>query len=126
MKNRSIITVFFIIIFFSSCKDKENIQAKYVLSQKGEASWYGPGFNGKKTANGEVFDMNKYTAAHKTLKFGTVVRVTNLRNSKQVEVTINDRGPASPKRIIDLSKRAAQEIGMIESGVEKVTIEIKK
>lgn len=126
MKNFLIVVIFFSLSLFSSCKDKVNTQQKYVLYQKGEASWYGPGFNGKKTASGEVFDMNKLTAAHRTLKFGTVVRVTNLRNSKQVEVVINDRGPATEKRIIDLSKRAAQEIGLVEAGVGKVTIEIIK
>ncbi len=126
MKFKIVFLSLFFSVFLFSCKDKESGKAKYVLYQKGEASWYGPGFNGKKTANGETFNMNKLTAAHRTLKFGTIVRVTNLRNNKQVEVRINDRGPYSKKRIIDLSKKAAEQIGLIKSGVAKVTIEIKK
>ncbi len=96
----------------------------YKFYQKGEASWYGPGFNGKKTASGEIFDMNKLTAAHKKLAFGTKVRVTNLNNNKSVIVRINDRGPYKKGRIIDLSKKAAEKIGLVQSGVAPVKIEI--
>ncbi len=125
--NKYIITLTILTMFsLFSCKEKENKEPKYVLYQKGEASWYGPGFNGKKTASGETFNMNKLTAAHRTLKFGTIVRVTNLKNNKQVEVVINDRGPVSKSRIIDLSKKAAKELNIIDSGVAKVKIEIKK
>lgn len=90
----------------------------------GSASWYGGKFHGRKTANGERYDMNKLTAAHKTLPFGTKVKVTNKRNGKSVVVRINDRGPYAKKRIIDLSRKAAQEVGMIKSGVAPVTVEI--
>jgi rare lipoprotein A len=90
-------------------------------AQQGVASWYGPGFQGKRTANGERFDTNQLTAAHKSLPFGSRVRVTSLINGKQVIVRINDRGPFIPGRIIDLSRAAAQAIGL--SGVKQVKIE---
>lgn len=88
------------------------------------ASWYGPGFNGHLTANGEVFDQEAMTAAHPTLPFGTLVRVTNLNNGKQVVVRINDRGPFVAGRGIDLSHRAAQALGMENSGVAPVALQI--
>ncbi len=90
----------------------------------GLASWYGPGFHGRRTASGEVFDMYKKTAAHRTLPFGTRVRVTNLSNGKSVIVRINDRGPAVKGRIIDLSYGAARALGMITQGVVRVKIEV--
>lgn len=90
--------------------------------EEGLASWYGPGFAGRLTANGEVFDPNELTAAHKTLPFDTRLRVTNLRNGRTVVVRINDRGPFKPGRIIDLSRAAAEAIGMIGSGVVRVAI----
>ena len=93
------------------------------FSQTGVASWYGPGFHGKKTANGERFNTNSLTAAHKELPFDTMVRVTNLANGRSTTVRINDRGPFSKDRIIDLSKKAAQEIGMIQTGTARVRIE---
>ena len=80
------------------------------------ASWYGPGFHSKKTASGERFNQNALSAAHKTMKFGTKVKVTNLSNGKAVVVKINDRGPFIKGRSIDLSKAAALQIGMIGSG----------
>ena len=86
----------------------------------GAASWYGPGFHGKRTANGETFNTNALTAAHKTLPFGTEVRVTNERTGKSVVVRINDRGPYAHGRVIDLSKAAAEAVSI--SGVEKVTL----
>jgi len=86
----------------------------------GVASYYGPKFHGKKTASGEVFDMYKLTAAHRTLPFGTRVRVTNLENSKSVVVRINDRGPFIKGRIIDLSFEAARRIGI--TGLAKVKL----
>jgi rare lipoprotein A len=88
--------------------------------QKGVASWYGPGFHGKKTANGERFNTNDLTAAHKTLAFGTQLRVTNERTGKSVVVRINDRGPYAHGRVIDLSKAAAQAVGI--EGVGQVTL----
>jgi rare lipoprotein A len=94
--------------------------------QEGKASWYGGRFNGRKTASGEIFDDRLMTAAHKTLTFGTEVRVTNLNNGKQVVVRINDRGPYSPGRIIDLSRGAAERLDMIRSGVVPVRLEVTR
>lgn len=88
----------------------------------GKASWYGPGFAGRKTASGERFDPRSLTAAHRTLPFGTTVRVTNTDNGKSVVVRINDRGPYTGKRIIDLSKAAAREIGMLHAGTAGVEV----
>jgi rare lipoprotein A len=88
--------------------------------QAGVASWYGPGFHGRKTANGERFDMNALTAAHRTLPLGTQVRVTNTHTGQSVVVRINDRGPYVGRRVIDLSKASAQAIGLL--GVAKVSI----
>ena len=90
----------------------------------GKASWYGPGFHGRATANGEIFDENALTAAHRELPFGTKVLITNLNNGKSVLVTINDRGPYIKGRHIDLSRAAAREVGMIDAGVTDVTMEI--
>lgn len=91
----------------------------------GVASWYGPGFYGHRTASGEVFRRGgPYTAAHKTLPFGTKVLIINLRNNKYVYAVINDRGPFIKGRDIDLSKSAAERLGMVESGTDKVQITI--
>ncbi len=91
-------------------------------AETGMASWYGPGFNGRKTASGERFNQKALTAAHKTLPFGTMVRVENLANGREVVVRINDRGPFAARRIIDLSKGAAQKLGMIASGTARVRV----
>jgi rare lipoprotein A len=91
---------------------------------RGEASWYGPGFHGKKTASGEIFDQRKLTAAHKTLPLGTKAKVTNLQNGNTVEVEINDRGPYVGERVIDLSHAAADVLGFVESGITLVRIEL--
>lgn len=90
----------------------------------GIASWYGPDFHGKKTSNGETYNMNAMTAAHKTLPMNTMVRVTNLGNGAQTTVRINDRGPFVAGRIIDLSKAAATSIGMIGAGTARVKLEV--
>ena len=92
--------------------------------QSGVASWYGGNFHGRKTANGETYNMNAWTAAHKTLPFGTRVRVTNTRNGDTVDVRINDRGPFIAGRIIDLSRAAAADIGVTSTGVAPVKITI--
>jgi rare lipoprotein A len=92
-------------------------------AEEGLASWYGGKFQGRKTASGEIFDTNLFTAAHKTLPFGTVVRVTNLSNGQTTVVRINDRGPFVSGRIIDLSRAAATAIGMAGSGVARVRVE---
>ena len=88
-----------------------------------KASWYGPGFHGRKTANGEVYDQNSFTAAHKSLKFGTLLKTTNLKNNKSVVIRINDRGPYIHGRDLDLSKAAASELGMVRKGVAKLKVE---
>lgn len=89
----------------------------------GIASWYGPGFAGRRTASGDIFDPNQLTAAHRTLPFGTHVKVTNMDNGRTVVVRINDRGPFKAGRIIDLSRAAAERIGMLGSGTVRVMIE---
>ncbi len=97
----------------------------YDYDETGYASWYGPGFHGKKTANGEVFDQNKISAAHRTLPLPSIVKVTNLENGKFLEsVRVNDRGPFARDRILDLSKEAAKELGFVNKGVTKVRVEI--
>jgi rare lipoprotein A len=93
-----------------------------MADQCGGASWYGPGFHGKKTASGERFNENAMTAAHKTLPLGTIVKVTNQRTGKSIKVTINDRGPFAKGRIIDLSKAAAAKLGTKQAGVGKVCV----
>ncbi len=92
--------------------------------EEGVASWYGIPFNGHRTSNGEIYDMHQMTAAHRTLPFGAVVRVTNLNNGKHAEVRINDRGPFVANRVIDLSEAAAQAIEMIGTGTAPVRLEI--
>ena len=92
----------------------------------GEASYYAEKFHGRKTANGEIFDMYKKSAAHKTLPFNTIIEVTNLDNQQRVIVRVNDRGPFMKGRILDLSYAAALEIDMISSGVARVSIKVIK
>ena len=92
--------------------------------ETGIASWYGPGFDGNYTANGEIYDMNGISAAHKALPFGTIVRVVELSTGRSVVVRINDRGPFIEGRIIDLSKGAAAELGIVEKGITKVGLRI--
>ena len=90
--------------------------------QRGTASWYGPRFNGRRTASGERFDMREFTAAHRTLPFGTLVRVHSLVNGRDVDVRITDRGPYAGNRIIDLSRAAAEELGMLGLGFKEVVL----
>lgn len=90
--------------------------------EQGVASWYGPNFHGKMTANGEIYDMDALTAAHRTLPFNTFVRVQNLDNNESVVVRVNDRGPFKDNRIIDLSRQAASEIEMIGPGTANVQL----
>ena len=89
----------------------------------GHASWYGPNFHGKRTANGEIFDMNKLSAAHTTLPMPSFVRVTNLENGRSLKLRINDRGPFAKNRIIDVSRRAAQLLGFEKKGVTRVRVQ---
>ncbi|MDW8141609.1 MAG: septal ring lytic transglycosylase RlpA family protein [Candidatus Bipolaricaulota bacterium] len=94
--------------------------------QVGIASWYGEPFHGRRTSSGEIYDMHKLTAAHLTLPFGTIVRVTDLETKKSVVVRINDCGPFVPGRIIDLSFAAAERLGMVRKGLAKVGLKVLK
>lgn len=96
----------------------------YNFTQTGIASWYGRDFHGKKTANGEIYDMNELTAAHKTLQLPSLVRVTNLENGRSLIVRVNDRGPFSRGRIIDMSRRAAELLGFKNQGTAKVKVQV--
>ncbi len=107
-----------LILAFASCSPK--------ISEKGKASFYADFFQGRQTANGETFRQRKLTAAHRTLPFGTRVKVKNLKNGKMVRVRINDRGPFVDGRVIDLSKKAARRLGMVNDGVVPVEIKYKK
>ena len=98
----------------------------YTFFQKGKASYYSDKLHGRKTANGEQYNKNALTGAHRNLPFNTVVKVTNTQNKKSVIIRINDRGPFIKGRVIDLSRAAAQKIGIIKSGVADVVVEIKK
>jgi rare lipoprotein A len=91
---------------------------------EGTASWYGPGFFGNRTANGEVYRPGTLTAAHRSLPFGTMVRVTNLNNGRTAVVRINDRGPFVGSRVIDLGHGAAQQVGLVSSGTAPVRLEV--
>ena len=93
------------------------------MMETGVASWYGPKFHGKLTASGEVFNQEKFTAAHQTLPWGSRVKVTNLANGKSVDVRINDRGPFGKGRIIDVSRAAARALGMMGQGLTTVRVE---
>ena len=95
----------------------------YINLGRMKASWYGPKFHGKLTANGEIYDQMALTAAHKTLKFGTLLKVTNPKNGKSVIIRINDRGPYVGNRELDLSKGAAMKLGLIKRGVAMVKIQ---
>ena len=115
---------------FVGCRRKKKISlppprpARVGESEVGIASWYGHPYHGRRTSNGEVYDMNKMTAAHLRLPFNTWVRVRNLRNRRTVDVRITDRGPFIKGRIIDLSRAAAKQIGMIGPGTAKVRVKV--
>lgn len=113
-----ILCMFALINLLASCGKK--------IVESGKASYYADKFQGRKTANGETFRQRKRTAAHKSLPFGTKVNVTNLANNKTVKVRINDRGPFVAGRIIDLSKKAARRIHMVDAGVAEVEIRYKE
>jgi len=106
----------------SSLSARETVAV--VQTVNGTASWYGGKFHGRRTANGETYNMHALTAAHPSLPFGTQVVVTNQNNGRTVVVRINDRGPFTGGRIIDLSHKAANQIGMINSGTARVTLEV--
>jgi rare lipoprotein A len=107
-----------ILIVFSSFMSEED---KYL--QVGKASYYANKFQGRQTSSGEIFKQNKYTAAHKTLPFGSIVKVVNMENDSIVYVKINDRLPKSSTRLIDLTLKAADELNFIRKGLAKVTVE---
>ena len=109
-----------------SLRESDNEEVATEFDQKGYASWYGREFHGRKTASGGKFDMYDMTAAHKTLPFGTVLKVTNLSSGKSVNVVINDRGPYKKNRIIDLSYAAGRELGILAKGEEMVGVSIIK
>lgn len=104
--------------------DDTRLSIEPYSTEYGLASWYGSEYAGNRTASGEIFNPHKLTAAHKTLPFSTIVRVTNLENGKSVVVRINDRGPFIPGRIIDLSHAAAGRIDMVRQGIVRVKLEI--
>ena len=131
MKKNTAIFTFCAALLLTGCsnvekkQDEKNIQnVQQVIT--GKATWYGKKFHGKKTASGETYDMFKMTAAHKTLDFGTKLKVTNIKNGKSVEVYINDRGPFMENVIIDLSYSAFKEIETPEKGFADVKIEVLK
>ncbi len=107
-----------------SSLQKGEIPLDVGIKDRGVASWYGKEFHGKQAANGEIFNMMAFTAAHRKLPLGTVVRVLNLSNGKSVKVRINDRGPYIEGRMLDLSYAAARELGMVEVGTSPVQIEV--
>ena len=114
---------------FTSCGSSGRNRARVAMpkigtKEKGIASWYGMPYHGRRTASGEVFDMDKITAAHKKFAFGTWVMVDNLDNGKRVEVRINDRGPFVRGRVIDLSRGAARKIDMLGPGLAKVRLTV--
>lgn len=121
-------------IFISSCVFSTTPLGRYAIAkepqpvheqvEQGDASWYGPRFHGRKTANGERYNQNAMTAAHRTLPIGSVIDVTNPRNGKTVRLRVNDRGPFVKGRIVDLSRAAAIQLDTIARGVEPVVIRI--
>ncbi len=116
------------VLLATSCAKKKHAQAPLppqpAVAETGMASWYGHPYHGRPSASGEIYDMEKMTAAHRTLSFGTMVRVHDLDNGRSVDVRIIDRGPFVDGRIIDLSHAAAREMGMIGPGTAKVRLEI--
>ncbi len=130
MKKSNLIFTAFILNLLIGCSSTSaegtNKTMAYSKSHEltGLASWYSEKFHGKRTASGERYDKDAFTAAHKSLPFGTVVRVTNTANAKTVDVKINDRGPFVKGRVIDLSQKAFEQIGNIKEGVAPIKIEI--
>jgi rare lipoprotein A len=113
------ILFFSLIVFFIGCTERKR---NALTEQSGKASYYGDEFHGDTTASGDIYDQNEFTAAHRTLPFGTSVLVVNEKNKKQIVVSINDRGPYRKNRIIDLSVAAAMKIGMYEGGIAPVKV----
>ena len=128
MKNQALFIVVSLALLLFGCARKKKIPIPPApaigASEVGMASWYGHPYHGRPAASGEIYDMEKLTAAHRTLDFGTWVNVRNLENGKSVKVRINDRGPFTEGRIIDLSHAAARAIGMLGNGTARVRVEI--
>ena len=126
MRRQALTSVFTAALLFGSCATHRAPEAptapRVGATQVGVASWYGPGFEGRKTASGDVFDSSLMTAAHRTWKLGTIARVTLLATGESVVVKINDRLPRKD-RVIDLSREAARRLGMLEAGLGKVRLE---
>lgn len=119
MNTKITLGVVILFILFTVSASSEEVHLQY-----GNASWYGQSLHGRKTASGERYDKYAFTGAHRSLPFGTVVRVKNLKNGKEVLVKVNDRGPFVRGRIIDISRAAASQIGIISRGVVRVKIEV--
>lgn len=118
----ALLATILIAFLFTACAPYQARRHPIDYRATGEASWYGPGFSGKKTASGERYNQKALTAAHPTLPLGTSVKVTNLKNDRSVIVRINDRGPFARGRIIDLSKGAAEKLGMLGPGTSEVEL----
>jgi len=118
MEIRQLVFAGTMLLALSSCARK--------ITETGKGSYYADKFEGRPTASGEKFDQDKMTAAHRTLPFGTKVTVTNVANGRSVTVTVNDRGPFAAGRVIDVSKKAARKLGMVEAGVATVKIKYKR
>ena len=117
--------IILVVSLFNGCGAFHNAQIHEVGKvQFGLASWYGNKFNGRKTSSGEIYDMYEFTAAHRALPFGTIVKVTNIKNGRSALVKINDRGPQKRSRKLDVSYAAAKKIGMIRDGIARVRIEV--
>ncbi|MDR0878689.1 MAG: septal ring lytic transglycosylase RlpA family protein [Treponema sp.] len=123
MKRTTIILLIGLITIGFCAAQVQQIPQGEIFRQEGIASWYGPEFDGRPTASGEIFDSGRFTAAHPTLPFGTELTITNRHNNKKVTVTVNDRGPFVSARIIDLSKAAAAQLDMLVTGTAPVLVE---
>jgi len=130
MKKLNLVFIALVLTFLAGCSSTASVDnaktSSYARSHElvGQASWYGSKYHGKRTASGERYNMRAYTAAHKTLPFGTIVRVTNTNNGKSVDVKINDRGPFVKGRVIDLSRKSFEQIGNINAGTLPVKIDV--
>ncbi|HEX4826277.1 MAG TPA: septal ring lytic transglycosylase RlpA family protein [Candidatus Polarisedimenticolaceae bacterium] len=129
MRRKLLPNVFVSIVLAGACAQQKApatspASIEHGHSEKGLASWYGKAHQGERTANGERFDMHALTAAHRTLPFGTIVRVTDIESGKSVKVRINDRGPFRHDRIIDLSYEAARQLGFVRRGAARVEITV--
>ncbi|MCP4659119.1 MAG: septal ring lytic transglycosylase RlpA family protein [bacterium] len=113
-----------LILPLAGCASERYARPSPGINQRGIASWYGPKFHGRLTANGETYDMHKLTAAHRELPFGTVIEVENLDNGRRIQVRINDRGPFVRGRILDLSYEAARRLGMAQAGLARIELRI--